>query len=97
MILSFKPLIVIDKLKSYSFSLSPFIIIILTITIFDTFSYFFGSFIGRKKMLLSISPNKTYEGLIGGVIFTTFTMSFFNYIFTNYYTLSYILIILSYI
>ena len=46
-------------------------------------------------MLLSISPNKTYEGLIGGVIFTTFTMSFFNYIFTNYYTLSYILIILS--
>ncbi len=79
----------------YYFQIIDFIIIILTITIFDTSSYFLGSLIGRKKIFLSISPNKTYEGLIFGIFFTLIFMAIFNYLFANIYLLSFLLIILS--
>ena len=78
----------------YYFRLIDFIIIILTIAIFDTASYLLGSFIGRTK-ILSISPNKTYEGLLGGIIFTIIFMISFNYLFTDFYFFSFFIIILS--
>ncbi len=78
----------------YFFQIIDFIIIILTIAVFDTSSYLLGSLIGRKK-ILSISPNKTYEGLLGGIIITIIFMLIFNYIFTNFYFFSFFIIILS--
>lgn len=35
----------------------------------DTFAYLTGRAIGRTKLFMRISPNKTWEGTIGGVIF----------------------------
>ena len=37
----------------------------------DTFAYFAGSFFGRHKMCPAISPKKTVEGFVGGLIGTT--------------------------
>ena len=37
----------------------------------DTFAYFTGSMLGRHKLCPSISPNKTIEGFLGGLIGTT--------------------------
>ena len=88
-------LIFLELYLFYYFQIIDFIIIILTITIFDTSSYFLGSLIGRKKIFLSISPNKTYEGLICGIFFTLIFMTIFNYLFANFYILSFLLIILS--
>lgn len=34
----------------------------------DTFAYFFGRFTGRRKLLEEVSPNKTIEGSIGGLL-----------------------------
>lgn len=34
----------------------------------DTFAYFSGLFLGRRKLLPAISPKKTIEGAIGGII-----------------------------
>lgn len=36
----------------------------------DTFAFFVGKNIGKHKLLERISPNKTIEGFIGGMIFT---------------------------
>lgn len=44
-----------------------FLITILT----DTYAYITGSLIGKHKLLKEISPNKTWEGMIGGTIFGT--------------------------
>lgn len=49
------------------------LILLLTISIiilFDTFSYIFGSLLGKKKIIPSISPNKTYVGFILGFLVT---------------------------
>ncbi len=40
----------------------------LVLSIFDAFSQISGQLIGRKKIFPSISPEKTIEGLIGGVL-----------------------------
>lgn len=36
----------------------------------DTAAYFVGRFLGKHKLAPSISPNKTVEGSLGGLIFT---------------------------
>ena len=36
----------------------------------DTFAYLTGRFIGKTKMFERISPKKTWEGTIGGVVFS---------------------------
>ena len=36
----------------------------------DTFAYFIGSFLGKHKLCPTISPKKTIEGFIGGLIGT---------------------------
>ena len=55
---------------NYDFNLYEFTVIILCIICFDSFCYLFGKIFGKKKMLNKISPNKTYEGLLGGIILT---------------------------
>lgn len=37
----------------------------------DTFAYFSGRIFGRTKLFERISPKKTWEGTIGGILFTT--------------------------
>ena len=44
-------------------------IFILTWT-FDTFAYIFGLNFGKTKIMPSISPKKSWEGFIGGLVFT---------------------------
>lgn len=46
------------------------VILILSIWINDTMAYLTGSFIGKTKIAPSISPKKTIEGTIGGIVFT---------------------------
>ena len=59
--------------------------IIFSIWINDTMAYIVGSFIG-KNPLSKISPKKTWEGTIGGIILCVVVSSLIGY-FTDYYTL----------
>ena len=36
----------------------------------DSFAYLIGSTFGTHKLLVRVSPNKTWEGFVGGMIFT---------------------------
>ncbi len=45
----------------------------------DSFAYLVGSAIGKNKIFPRISPNKTWEGFIGGVTGTVLAASIFNY------------------
>lgn len=52
------------------------------VSVNDSFSYIFGKWIGGKKIAPSISPNKTYAGLIGGLVSTIlFVLLFDEFIF----------------
>ena len=53
-----------------SFNPLQFTIIILCIAFFDSSCYLVGKKFGKNKILTHISPNKTYEGLFGGILFT---------------------------
>ena len=52
----------------YLFDYLFFNLFFITIISFDIFSYLFGSLIGKKKLFPHISPGKTLEGLIFGII-----------------------------
>ena len=63
----------LDKLISFNFDVGSALIWILFICTWssDTFAYFVGVAIGSHKLASSISPNKTIEGFLGGVLGTT--------------------------
>ena len=44
---------------------------LLVLTVFNDFSqFFFGKLLGKKRIIPKVSPNKTWEGFIGGVVAT---------------------------
>ena len=76
--MSFRYLIVIRNIDIL------YLIYVVLVTIMsDTFAHFFGTKIGRYKLAPDISPNKTVEGLIGGLFFGTFIGGMFFLTFIN--------------
>ena len=49
-----------------------FNIFVLTIIFFDSFSYLSGKFFGKNVIFKLLSPKKTLEGYLGGILFTNF-------------------------
>ena len=47
------------------------IYLLLIATLTDTFAFLIGTRFGKKKLAPTISPNKTLEGLIGGIVVGT--------------------------
>ena len=60
------------------------IYLLLITTITDTFAYFTGYFIGNHKLSEKISPNKTFEGAVGGLLMgTIIPILFYLYIINS--------------
>jgi phosphatidate cytidylyltransferase len=68
-------------LREYSLMRVIYIFVITSAT--DTYALISGSLIGKHKLLESISPKKTWEGLIFGTIFGVLIGSVFYYITIN--------------
>jgi phosphatidate cytidylyltransferase len=58
--------------------------LLLSIWMNDTLAYLCGSFFGKTKLIPSISPNKTIEGTLGGLLFTLAFVAVWGY-FTNWF------------
>ncbi len=58
-------------------SIYTFLYLLMITIMTDTFAYFTGKLIGKNKMCESVSPNKTWEGFIGGLVFGVLTSSVF--------------------
>lgn len=55
-----------------------YLICLLLLTIFtDTFALIVGMLIGKHKLCPTVSPKKTWEGFLGGLIFGTFISTMF--------------------
>lgn len=64
-----------------------FMIFVILIGAFmtDSGAYFFGRFFGKHKLLPDISPNKTVEGAIGGILTTLISFAVFGLVVTHYF------------
>ena len=51
----------------------------------DTFAYFVGRLLGKHKLIPEISPKKTVEGSIGGVVFAVLAMLLFGFIVDSFF------------
>ena len=72
--------------------ISPYIIflaVIFNTAIFDSFAYIIGSNFGKNKIAIKISPNKTFEGLVGGLIVSVL----YSYLLCMFLNLDFIVII----
>ena len=54
----------------------------------DTFAYFSGRFLGRHKLIPNVSPKKTVEGSIGGVIGAAIACLIYTFIVNMYFPYS---------
>lgn len=68
------PIILITKIPVITNEYNPKIIIAIFILIWanDTFAFIVGKSIGKHKLFERISPKKTIEGFLGGLIFALF-------------------------
>ncbi len=61
----------------------------------DIFAYFVGRFFGKHKLIPEISPKKTVEGSIGGIVFCSLSFVLYGFIlsyFTNISPISYVVL-----
>ncbi len=77
------PFVFITKIPFGEKGYNPKIIISVFILIWtnDTFAFVTGKSIGKVKLFERVSPKKTIEGFIGGLVFTLLT----SYIISKYY------------
>lgn len=77
------PFIILTKIPFGIKGYNPKIILGIFILIWtnDTFAYIVGKSIGKHKLFERISPKKTIEGFVGGVVFTVLA----GYLISKYY------------
>lgn len=80
------PFIALLKLPYIANTYEPRIIIGIFILIWtnDTFAYLTGKSLGKNKLLERISPKKTIEGFLGGLVFSIIAGFILSYFFSFY-------------
>lgn len=51
----------------------------------DSFAYFTGMLLGKHKLIPEVSPKKTIEGALGGVVFCTLSVVLFGFIIERFF------------
>ena len=68
------------------------LILILVLTwITDSFAYFIGMTLGKHRGIFPVSPKKSIEGFIAGLVFSIIAVVVIHYTLPNYFTLTQLL------
>jgi phosphatidate cytidylyltransferase len=72
------------------------ILVFIAAWITDIFAYFCGVLFGRNKLIPHVSPKKTIEGSIGGIVFCTLSFALYGLLVSRFtdYSANYILMIM---
>lgn len=62
-----------------------FLLPFLCAWITDSFAYFTGRFFGKHKLIPDVSPKKTVEGAVGGIVFCVITMIVFGFVIEHFF------------
>ena len=65
-----------------------YLLIFIGAWITDIFAYFTGMFLGRHKLIEDVSPKKTIEGSIGGILFCALSFVAFGLIVDYFFNMS---------
>ncbi len=57
-----------ETMSLFPFEGGPILLVLALIWVNDSFAYVFGRLLGRHKLAPTISPGKTIEGFVGGVV-----------------------------
>ncbi|UUV20505.1 phosphatidate cytidylyltransferase [Paenimyroides aestuarii] len=78
------PFIIITQLPYHLKNYTPLLLLSIFIMIWcnDTFAYICGKLLGKHKLFERISPKKTIEGFIGGLVFTQIA-AYLLFLYTN--------------
>lgn len=64
----------------------PLLALFIFLWVNDTAAYFFGSLIGKRKLMEHVSPKKSVEGFLAGIFFTAIASLLFAHIYPAYPT-----------
>ena len=62
-----------------------YLLIFLGAWVTDTFAYFTGFLIGKHKLIPDVSPKKTIEGAIGGIVFCALSFVVFGLVVDHFF------------
>ncbi|MBR2933987.1 MAG: phosphatidate cytidylyltransferase [Oscillospiraceae bacterium] len=74
------------------FVLMPVVAAFLT----DTGAYFFGMFLGKHRGILPVSPKKSVEGFIGGLLSGVVSMTLYGFVLNHFFALDANLLIMAF-
>ncbi len=62
-----------------------YLLVFLCAWMTDSFAYFTGRFLGKHKLIPDVSPKKTVEGAVGGVVFCVITTVVFGFVIEKFF------------
>ena len=91
LLLSFTFLILLPFVNGV-YEQSVILTLIILILVNDSFAFFIGKNLGKRKLFESVSPKKTIEGFFGGVLFSLITAFILSY-FCDFLSLTNLIVI----
>ncbi|HEV2988150.1 MAG TPA: phosphatidate cytidylyltransferase [Candidatus Angelobacter sp.] len=69
--ISYAPALLILNIPGYRQDAKLLLFLVIVVQLSDVFQYVWGKLLGKRKIAPLISPNKTWEGFVGGILTAT--------------------------
>jgi len=69
--ISYAPALLILNIPGYRQDAKLLLFLVIVVQLSDVFQYVWGKMLGKRKIAPNISPNKTWEGFVGGILTAT--------------------------